>query len=293
VADLIGGNYTITVCLFYLIGIYCIYGVNSYITQKCTLIPSRLRGRGVDVFVKTLFYYNTFFVSFYQIINLVKIMYVSVIVPVYNESMIINENINKLKRYLESNFAKYEIILVDDGSTDKTVQLASEENILIISLGKNKGKGAAVCQGMRYAEGDYAFFIDCDLPYPLSFVDENIHLLNSCNIVVGRRSGKYPLIRRVASATYNKIAFMLFHIDVSDLQCGIKGFDKTAYKSLFRDCKTEGFAFDTEILVRAKKLGFKITERPALLNHRKASGVNLKGAVKMLWDVIKIKLLYS
>ncbi len=219
-------------------------------------------------------------------------MYVSVIVPVYNESLIINESIGKLKRYLESNFERFEIILVDDGSTDRTVQLAAEENIIIISMGKNKGKGAAVCEGMKYAEGDYAFFIDCDLPYPLSFVDKNIHLLNSCNVIVGRREGKYPFLRRVMSAAYNKLAFMLFHIDVSDLQCGIKGFDKAAYKALFYACKTEGFAFDTEILVRAKKLGFKITECPAALSHRKGSAVSLKGAVKMLWDVIKIKLLY-
>ena len=220
-------------------------------------------------------------------------MYVSVIVPTYNESCIINENISKLKQYLEKNFEKYEIILVDDGSTDETVTLASEENIIIISMGKNKGKGAAVCMGMRYAEGDYAFFIDSDLPYPLSFVDENIHLLSVCNIVVGKRKGKYPLVRRVASATYNKLAFMLFHIDVSDLQCGIKGFDKAAYKTLFSECKTQGFAFDTEILVRAKKKGFTIIERTAPLSHRKGSGVTLKGTVKMLWDVIKIKLLYS
>ncbi len=215
-------------------------------------------------------------------------MFISVIVPVFNEKEIIKENLRAVKKYLSANFNKYEIIVVDDGSTDDTLWEMAEENIIIISLGKNKGKGEAVRQGMEYARGDYAFFIDGDLPYPLSFIEKSLPFFKENHIVAGRRVGEYPTHRKIASRLYNKLANMLLGVDVTDLQCGIKGFRKDAYKHLFADLKTKGFAFDTEVLYKAKTKGYKIAQLPVLLNHRKQSRVKLTSAFKILRDLIKI-----
>ena len=120
-------------------------------------------------------------------------------------------------------------------------------------------------------------------------MNENIHFFSEYDIITGKRVGYYPPVRRMCSAVYNKIVDDILHIGAEDIQCGIKGFDKAAYKTLFSMCKTDGFAFDTEIMLLAKENGFSFVSRPAQLFHRKESHVKLSSAVHMLADVVKMR----
>lgn len=216
-------------------------------------------------------------------------MYISVIVPVYNEKETAVRSLERLKQVLSESFEKYEIIAVDDGSTDGTLSLLAEENVTLISLGKNRGKGAAVRAGMKYAEGDWAFFTDCDLSYDPEFFAANRPLFTKCDIIIGERNGKYPVMRKICSCAYNSAAKTLLGIKARDIQCGIKGFDKKAYKTLFSESTTDGFAFDTEILMLAEKNGFSVIQKPAAMSHRKGSGVRLRSALRMALDIVKMR----
>jgi len=236
-------------------------------------------------------------------------MLLSVIIPMYNEEKNITGTAETLLSCLRGTGLDFEILLCDDGSTDKTSEkadfLASQNpEIRVLRAETNHGKGYSVREGMLESVGDYAIFTDCDLAYGtdviLEFLDE---LRNSdADICIGSRAlhpqgySDYPKIRRLLSETYIKILKRHAGFVYSDSQCGIKGFKRHAAKSIFEKCVIDGFAFDLEVLMLADMLNLKIKEYPVrILNHvAAASKVHLfRDAFKMLRDVKVIKRTHS
>ncbi|GHV14699.1 dolichol-phosphate mannosyltransferase [Clostridia bacterium] len=229
---------------------------------------------------------------------------ISIVIPMYNEEKIAAETIKAVREYCDKTFpGDYEAIFVDDGSRDLTLEIAKShadgERIKTITYSGNRGKGFAVRTGMLAASGEYIFFTDCDLAYGLEVISSGLDILKnkpSAGVVIGSRRlhpegyASYTKLRKLMSGAFFKILTLYGGIHHTDCQSGIKGFRKSAAKSIFEKCETNGFAFDFEILLRAEKMNINVEEMPVkIINHR-ASTVNvLKDSIKMLREVRRIK----
>jgi dolichyl-phosphate beta-glucosyltransferase len=224
----------------------------------------------------------------------------SLIIPAYNEESVISDTANAAVTALSESFDDWELILVDDGSTDDTLRKLRKyegEKVHIISYSPNRGKGYAVKRGMLAAKGELIFYTDADLAYGLNKVATAAGIFKStdADIVAGSRKldrdayNKYPPVRRLMSNCFalgaKAISGMSF-----DTQCGFKGFKREAARSVFSRCEEERFAFDFEIMLTAKMLGLKVTEIPVrIINHRGSKVNIIRDSLRMARDVMRIK----
>ncbi len=230
-------------------------------------------------------------------------MKISLVIPIYNENSIIEDAIKTFSGYMASAFEDWELIFVDDGSTDgcaAAVNAAASSNphIRLCSYTPNRGKGYAVRTGMLSAEGDIILFTDCDNAYGTDALGKMISVFSDseADIVIGSRNLSkdgyegYTFIRRLASKTYIKLIALAAGFRLSDSQCGIKGFRRAAARRIFTNCEVDRFAFDLEVIMIANKLGYRIEEMPVkIVNHRESKVNVLRDSVKMLRDVRRMK----
>lgn len=230
-------------------------------------------------------------------------MKLSVCVPVYNEVAIVADTAKQLTDYLEAHFAEdYELIFADDGSTDGSADCIRSLGlpcVRVIGYSENRGKGCAVRTAMLAAKGDIVLFTDADLAYGTDVIGKAVDrfaedaetavLLGSRNLEKDGYEG-YTFSRRVASKIYIRMLCTLGGLKVTDSQCGFKAFRNDAAKQIFSKCVVDGFAFDFEVILRAQKLGLKLTEMPVrVLNHRNSKIHLVQDAFGMYRDVIGIR----
>ena len=149
------------------------------------------------------------------------------------------------------------------------------------------------------ANGDYVVFTDCDLAYGLDVVKQAAGLFEAnpdADIVIGSRNLSkdgyegYTLLRKLASKAYIRCLAFAAGFKLSDSQCGFKGFRRETAQAIFSECEVNGFAFNFEVLIKAKNMGKKILEMPVkVINHRESKVSVLRDSVKMLKDVRQIK----
>ena len=218
----------------------------------------------------------------------------SIVIPAYNEE----ENIeNAVKAVLE--LEDVEVIISDDGSTDGTGdigrRLTKLENVVFVG-GKNRGKGAAIKQGLKVANGDILGFLDADMSaHPNELLKLFKEIYNGADVVIGSRDlpdsvipVKQPVYRRFLGYIYRTLARQLFKIDIMDFQCGLKVFRREAWDSIKVD--TDGLAFDTELIARAHRRGYTIKEVPITWQNFPKSKVNpISDSIAMLIELIKIR----
>ena len=232
-------------------------------------------------------------------------MLLSVVIPMYNESKNVRRAINELTEAMRGFGEDFEILFSDDGSTDGCAGIVSEHTqshpeIRLLCHPENRGKGAAVREGMLSARGEYIVFTDCDLAYGTKSVTDIFAALRlgENDIVIGSRTlttdgyGGYSELRKFISKNYLTLIKTVSGFSHTDSQCGIKGFTSEAAKRIFSLCRTDGFAFDLEALMLAEKLGYKVGEIPVcVLTHAQhTSKVKLiPDALSMLADIRKIK----
>ncbi|MBI5045984.1 MAG: glycosyltransferase [Candidatus Niyogibacteria bacterium] len=228
--------------------------------------------------------------------------FISVVVPAYNSALFIEYSIKKLINFLSGVTDKWEIIAVNDGSTDSTDSilrnLAKQRNNLIIAgRTEQKGKGFSVKEGVLRAKGDFIFFIDADLPYELKVLENMMFFLKEeYDVVIVSRvlpgsfaRNKANLFRRMASRVFRIVIYLLTRLRIKDTQAGFKGFRRGAAERIFPSLTTSGFAFDIEILLLAKNMGLKIKEVPAILDGGGISSINLaRESFRMVYDLIRI-----
>jgi dolichyl-phosphate beta-glucosyltransferase len=233
-------------------------------------------------------------------------MYLSVIIPAYNEEKRILKTLQEIDGYLSRQDYEAEIIVVDGGSKDKTREIVKEmqkeiKNLKLIEV-KGLGKGHAVREGMLAAQGDFRIFIDADNSTPIEQVERMWpEFKEGFDIVIGSRSAKGAVLdppqgffRRFVGwvfKIYRKIIVGLW--EIKDTQCGFKGFSKKAAEDIFPQSRINQFAFDPEILLIGKKLGYKIKEIPVYWKNDPESTVNFKSMIKMAFDLLKIRFYIS
>ncbi len=225
-------------------------------------------------------------------------MELSVIVPAYKKTNCILEAISAIDKSL--NGISHEIIVVDDGSPDNTLKQALKTKVkctTVLGYEKNKGKGNALKYGAYFAKGNFVAFADADLDLNPDKIPLFMKIMKDkkADIVIGSKRHPlsevdYPLSRRIMSDIYYYLfARLLFGLDVKDTQVGMKLFKRKAlYRILERNlCKR--YAFDLELLVIAKHLGYKTIEAPIELKYKfSGSGINLKSVWNMLVDTLAI-----
>lgn len=232
-------------------------------------------------------------------------MRLSVIIPAYNEEKRITKTIEEIDKYLSRQSYDYEIIVVSDGSKDRTNEIVRGlvsviKNLRLIANEKNHGKGYAVRQGMLEAKGDYRIFTDADNSTSIDQIEKMWQEFDKgYDVVIGSRDVKGAVLDPPQSwirqhilgegfELYRKIILGLW--EFQDTQCGFKGFTKKSVEDIFPKCKIDQFAFDPEILVLANKSGYKIKEMPVYWKNDPESKVNFKSIIKMAIDLIKIRI---
>jgi len=228
----------------------------------------------------------------------------SVVVPAYNEEKCIADTVNRIYGFLAKNFENYEIIVVDDGSTDRTCEIISGicnkiKNLKLMKNVKNLGKGESVKRGMLSAISEYILFSDADLSTPIEEVRNFLDFARKGEeIIIGSRAlkqanilKKQSFLRQNMGRVFNFIVQIFLFSGIRDTQCGFKCFSKKSARAVFKLQRTRGFCFDAEILYIARKKGYRIKELPVTWMNRQDSRVSLMGgSLGMLRDVFRIKI---
>ena len=231
-------------------------------------------------------------------------IHLSIVIPAFNEEARIRSTLDQVIGYLVSRPYSWEIVVADDGSTDATASLVIEvaegrPEVRLLQL-DHRGKGWAVKNGMLAAAGEYRFLCDADLSMPIEQLDRFLPpQVEEAAIVVGsreaansRRIGE-PLLRHLMGRFYNLLVRWLAVPGISDTQCGFKCFSGEQASDLFQRQRTDGFAFDVEILFLAHRSGLKVTEIGIDWYFREESKVRpLLDSLVMTWDLIRIRWIH-
>lgn len=225
---------------------------------------------------------------------------VSLVIPAYNEEKRIEKTIETFYKYMDKTFSSYEIIVVNDGSTDNTLEVLkgyTYSDLRVLSYKENRGKGGAVRHGILNARGDYIFFTDADMPYPIENIKYAIDLFlkEDYDLILGNRlqkenGARYPWYRSLMSKSFSMFVDMALHLNEVDTQCGFKGFRRDAANAIFKKSTLSGWGFDVEVIFIAKKLGLKIGHIDVELFHDNNSKIKvISDSINIFKDLMNVR----
>ena len=227
---------------------------------------------------------------------------ISIILPVYNCYTAFKKGIGQLKHTLKDLPVESEVIVVNDGSEiyfDQINEEALRQECILISYRKNRGKGYAVKQGVQAALGKVIIYMDGDLPFDLSIINDAMTSFKNqdADIVIGNRTINSSIIRsnnrfrKVGSKIVSDFANLVLIKKIPDTQCGFKAFKKEVAKDIFSKQRINGYSFDIEILFLAQKSNYKICQVPVVVNKQYGSNVKLIWhGFQMMFNIVGIKL---
>ena len=226
----------------------------------------------------------------------------SIVVPAFNEAVRIGGSIQKIDAFMRQSPLSFELIVVDDGSTDNTtavVRQAQAKGLRLVHNERNHGKGYTVRQGVLAASGKYVLFTDADLSAPIEEASKllDIAIKEGADVVIGSRAIDRKYIekhqtrtRELGGIAFNLMVRLLLGLRLQDTQCGFKLFDRQKSRRIFEQQTTFGFGFDPELLFLAKRNGLKICETPVRWSHAEGSKVSfLRDGIRMFLDLVRIR----
>ena len=226
----------------------------------------------------------------------------SVIVPSFNEELRLPGSLELIAVYVNASNRSTEVLVVDDGSTDRTAEVAAAfgdriANLRVLKNGENRGKGYSVRHGMMEAKGEYVLFTDADLSAPIEEADKLLCALQQYDVAIGSRAMNRELIevheslfREFAGIIFNRIVRIVLWLPFVDTQCGFKAFRRERCRIIFEQQRIERFGFDPELLYLARHHGLKSIEIPVRWSHSPATKINMmRDSVLMFVDVFTIR----
>jgi len=229
---------------------------------------------------------------------------ISIIIPAKDEAKRLPSFLDNLIPYCQNSVKQYEIIVVDDGSSDNTAILARDfqakfSRLKVIRLNKNRGKGYAVKTGLFEACGDIVLFLDADGSTMPDEIENNLHFLKEgYDIVIGSREVKddkhlvtAKYYRKMIGQVFNFFVHLLLFKEIKDSQCGFKMFRKETIRPIFSQVNIQGFGFDLEVLYLAFKLDYRIKEVPVNWHHVDESKINLiMDSLRMFINIFQVRI---
>ncbi len=226
--------------------------------------------------------------------------FLSIVVPAYNEARRIRDTLEKLCRFKELRPYSIELIVVDDGSRDQTVEIVSEfPGVRVVRNDRNHGKGFTVRHGVLEARGELVLFTDADLSTPIEEVDKLLSALQSsgADAVVGSRALEreligihQPWLSEMGGRFFNLLVRVFAGLRLHDTQCGFKLFRRSSTRRAFESQRVEGFGFDPELLFLIERGGGRVVEVPVRWNDDPATKVRfLRDATRMVFDLLVIR----
>jgi glycosyltransferase involved in cell wall biosynthesis len=220
----------------------------------------------------------------------------SFVIPAYNEEDSIEVTLGTLDEVVKNDKFSYEIIVVNDGSKDKTLSKAIKYagrngHVKVVSYTSNQGKGHAVRMGFLQSNGEYVIFADGDMEIDLKLVSRYVEALQNADIVIAskwhpRSVVEMPLARRFCSHSFNMLVRLLTGVKLRDTQAGLKAIRKSAFMDIFLRLAVKRYAFDVELLAVANLYGLKIVEMPVIL--KMGASFRLREMWRMLIDLLGI-----
>ncbi|MFQ5842900.1 MAG: dolichyl-phosphate beta-glucosyltransferase [Thermodesulfobacteriota bacterium] len=230
--------------------------------------------------------------------------FLSLVMPAYNEEQTIGRSVSTVRNYLMKRGYPFEIIVVDDGSEDQTLQRVQEvmatcEKIRLVRNRKNLGKGAAVRKGMLHAEGEYIVFSDVDLSVSIDQIEPFLeNLRDGYNIAIGSRrlnrshiQDHQPIYREMMGRAFTRLSRWILGTSTSDFTCGFKGFQRDVARDLFAVQRLPDWSFDSEVIYLAGLRGYKIAQIPVTWSNGKETKVRLLRDIPLsLFGLLRIRL---
>jgi len=226
----------------------------------------------------------------------------SIVIPSFNEDLRLPTTLREISSYIRSSRRETEVIVVDDGSTDRTSDVANSfrgeiERLRVVANNKNRGKGYSVRHGMMEARGRVVLFTDADLSAPIAEADKLLAALADHDVAIGSRamdrsliSVRQSLFREYAGIIFNFIVRAILRLPFVDTQCGFKAFRRERCRVIFEQQRIERFGFDPEILYLARHHGLSSAEIPVRWAHSPATKVSMwRDSIQMFLDVFVIR----
>ena len=227
----------------------------------------------------------------------------SLVIPAYNEQGLISSTLDKLIQFLETRLSEFEILVVDDGSQDKTPEIVQQYSldqprVRLLVQPANLGKGCAIQRGVLESRGKYIIFTDADLPYDLDAINSILAALGGdYDLAIGSRHLEgsevrdIPVLRYIAGQVFSLLVGILMFPGIHDTQCGLKGFRAEAAHEIFKRLTIQKFGFDVEALYIARKLKYSILPVPVkMTGFRYDSRINvLRDSGRMFLDLFTIR----
>ena len=226
----------------------------------------------------------------------------SIVIPSFNEELRLPVTLAEISAYIRASKRETEVIVVDDGSTDRTADVANSfrgeiQQLRIVANDTNRGKGYSVRHGMTEARGRIVLFTDADLSAPIDEADKLLAALADHDVAIGSRaldrsliSVRQSLFREYAGIVFNFIVRFILRLPFVDTQCGFKAFRRERCRVIFQQQRIERFGFDPELLYLARHHGLSAAEIPVRWAHSPATKVSmLRDSLQMFADIFIIR----